>query len=433
MATTGAIVRTALAVVAAALAQAAGVPAGADSEAAAAAARAVAATLRLESADGHARFLGSATVWRDGRLGLTAAHVVAGHARVRASAAGTVREVAVRAIDTGRDLALLDLGGAFGPGLSPAPGPRPPLGAPVFAAGAPLGLPVTASGGIVSARFRQGEPQAPLLLLQHDAAINPGNSGGPLVDAAGRLVGMNLRIADGSRLFVGLAYALAADDLARLVPALEAGRLAPVPRLGLRLRPTSPAMAAALGAPAGLLVDHVHAGSLAARAGLRAGDVLLAAAGRPLARPGELALALEAGAAGGGGASLMIWRGGARLSLDLPAAAPEPQLPPRPAEGRSPVPLAASGLTLEGTRIAAVAPGSAAAAAGLVAGERIAALNGAPPRDLAALVLTAPALLRLEREGRSRHALLDPWDPRPGLARLPGGGGNRLDPDVVPF
>ncbi len=73
-------------------------------------------------------------------------------------------------------------------------------------------------------------------MLQHDAAVNPGSSGGPLVDAMGRLVGMNSQIADGSRMFVGIAYAISAPDLQRIVTGLIEETLMPLPSLGLTAR-----------------------------------------------------------------------------------------------------------------------------------------------------------------------------------------------------
>ena len=123
-----------------------------------------------------------------------------------------------------------------------------------------------------------------MLYIQHDAAVNPGSSGGPLVDAEGRLVGMNSQIADGSRLFVGIGYAMSAADIERLVPKMIRGELREVPKLGLRLRPVSRKIAVALGMTEGegLLVDHVAAGGIAGRAGLQPGDVILAFGDSPL-------------------------------------------------------------------------------------------------------------------------------------------------------
>ncbi len=82
------------------------------------------------------------------------------------------------------------------------------------AVGNPLGLGGTLTAGIVSAVQRVYRPASPYGLIQHDAALNPGSSGGPLFDGAGRLIGMNVAIADGARRNVGVGFALPVDVLA---------------------------------------------------------------------------------------------------------------------------------------------------------------------------------------------------------------------------
>lgn len=83
----------------------------------------------------------------------------------------------------------------------------------MFATGAPLEAAFTLTQGIVSALARQIDPTQPIGYLQHSAAVNPGSSGGPLVDAAGDVLGINTRISDGSRFFVGIAYAVPVADV----------------------------------------------------------------------------------------------------------------------------------------------------------------------------------------------------------------------------
>jgi serine protease Do len=389
--------------------------------------RAMAAVLVLRSADGQDRFLGSGFVWDGGGVAVTAAHVVGDASEVRVLAAdGRTATVPVRAADPLRDVAILDLTGDWGPGLSP--GPVPDLGGPVFALGAPLGAGFSLSRGVVSAQARQVDPAVPLMFLQHDAAVNPGSSGGPLVDAAGRAVGMNLRIADGSRHFVGIGYAIAAADLSAIVAEMLAGRLRPLPKLGLTLRPVTPRIAAALGlAGTGLLVDHADPGLAAALAGVRAGDVLLRAGERPLDTPGALAFAVaEAGAE----VELGLIRGGTSLTLRLELAAAAPTVPVGVGHPRPPPTLAALGIGLDGTEVAAVADG--ALAYGLAPGDRVLALDGAAadPGELAGRRLAAAAVLLVRAPGgRTRHVVIDPAAPPRG----PVGGANVLDPDVVLF
>ena len=110
-------------------------------------------------------------------------------------ASDPTRDVAVISVKPGRV------------GLTPST-EAPRLGAEVWAFGAPLGVAFTVTEGRISALHRQVEAAVPIRMIQHDAAVNPGSSGGPLVDDAGALLGMNSQIADGSRMFVGIAYAL---------------------------------------------------------------------------------------------------------------------------------------------------------------------------------------------------------------------------------
>ena len=395
-------------------------------------ARGMAATLVLYSADDAGVFLGSALIWRDGRYALTNAHVVGEAVRVVAQFHDGRRvEVPVRARDAGRDIAVLALPGGR-PGLTPAT-ERPAPGTPVMALGAPLQLGFTATRGIVAAAPRQVEARVPLRLIQHDAALNPGSSGGPLIDGQGRLIGMNSRIADGSRLFVGVSYAIGAADLARLVPRLLAGALPPLPALGLDLRPVSRRIAAALDLPErGLLIDHVHPGGAAAAAGLRAGDVLLSLGGEGLDAPGDLAFALEG--AGARATATLIRDGRKRVVvLALRPEAPEPE----PEGERRPDRVSLADLSVEldaAGRVTGLPQDGVAARDGLAVGDRILRLNGAAaePETLRRAKSSTALVLLVARDGLRRHVILDPWASRIARRR-PLGGGNSLDLAVERF
>jgi serine protease Do len=401
--------------------------------------RAVAATLYLSSADAEARFLGSAFLWGDEGLALTNAHVVGSTREVRARLSDG-REILAEVVarDEGRDIAVLSVPDAGIPGLRPAP--EPVLGQDVWAVGAPLGIDFTLTRGVISAFGRQTEPAVPVRLLQHDAAVNPGNSGGPLVDAQGRVLGMNSQIADGSRLYIGVAYAIPVSELERLVPALLDGTLRPVPELALAVRPVDARIAAALGLPAaaGVLVDSADLHGPAARSGLLPGDVILTAGGAALAGPGDLAFAIDGRA--GDSLPLSVWREGAviDMTLDLSPPAAGAAAIARPLRGLPVVTpsytFAGLGVTLgPGGRVAAVTEGGPGWAAGLTAGDRILAVDGRPadPLTLAAHEIRAPVLLRVQRGGRTTHVIIDPWARGRGFRPL--GGGNALDPAVVVF
>jgi serine protease Do len=396
----------------------------------------------VRSADAEDRFLGSAFLWADGSVAVTNAHVVGGAEEVRLIDRHGAEETAlVIARDVVRDVAVIavapDLTGGR-TGLEPS-GEAPELGDEVFALGAPLGIEFTLTEGRISALARQVDVAVPLLMLQHDAAVNPGSSGGPLVDAAGRLLGMNSQIADGSRMFVGIAYAISGADLQRIVTGLVEESLPPFPRLGLIARPVDRQVAEALGVEAaGLLIDGVEAGGLAEVAGLMAGDIIVAVDGVALAQPGDLAFAVER--AGPAGETIVeVLRGGERVqvTLVLDNAGEVGGLRLRQVSSGMPETvksyrLAALGVGLDATgRVASVTDNSPALFAGLVTGDRILAVNGAAV-DFASYELTAPALILVQApDGATRHIRLDPWGATDGVR--PAGGANVLDPDVVVF
>ncbi len=398
----------------------------------------------LRSADNHDRFLGSAFLWGDGTVAVTADHVLRGAARVRLIGHDGQEQIGeVFARDPQRDIALIAVQ-AKGPGLSPAPAlAETGIGTGVWALGAPLEADFTITGGMISARSRQVDPSVPLRLIQHDAALNPGSSGGPLVDAEGRLIGMNIRIADGSRLNTGIGYAIAADDLARIVPALIDESHILLPRLGLHLRAVDRRIAAALALePGGLLLDRVLAGGLASAAGLIAGDILLTADGRALRHPGDLAFALEAAQARGS-LGLTLIRDGAEIAVPLSlSVSHSAELTTRGMGGPglsriSAYRLEDMGIRLDDEgRVQRMTENSPGTVAGLAAGDRILTLNG-HAFDIAALrrlELTAPALLLVERgEGGTRHIMLDPWDRAAEDAPRVSGAANMLDPAIVLF
>jgi len=162
------------------------------------------------------------------------------------------------------------------------------IGQIVMAIGNPFGLERTLTQGIISALDRD-LPTAGFRevagVIQTDAAINPGNSGGPLVDTAGRLIGVNTAIRAPAGAWVGLGFAIPVDLVNRIVPSLiERGR-APLPGIGID--PFPPESVARAGIR-GVVIRGVTPGSPAAAAGLRPadprtrhlGDVIVAVDGR---------------------------------------------------------------------------------------------------------------------------------------------------------
>ena len=196
------------------------------------------------------------------------------------------------------------------------------VGQTVFAIGNPFGLSRTLTTGIISAldrRLPTASGREVGGVIQTDAAINPGNSGGPLVDSAGRLIGVNTAIVAPTGTFSGVGFAVPVDTVNRIVPYLIRDGRAPLPGIGIAALPEDTAARAGL---KGVVVQAVRDGSGAARAGLtgidasgRIGDVIVAVEDRPVASLADLALELERVGIGNP-ARLTVLRDGDRRDVD---------------------------------------------------------------------------------------------------------------------
>jgi S1-C subfamily serine protease len=205
------------------------------------------------------------------------------------------------------------------------------VGQDVYAIGNPFGLDWTLTTGIVSALDRSlpGEDGSVIEhLIQTDAAINPGNSGGPLLDSAGRLIGISTAIYSPSGASAGVGFAVPVDTVNRVVPQLIAtGRYQP-PRLGIETDEVlSRAIARQLGI-SGAAVVRVPRGSPAARAGLRGiqggprgsirpGDVITAIDGKKVDSVGRLLARLD-DYEPGDVVTLTCWRDGKEVTIKVP-------------------------------------------------------------------------------------------------------------------
>jgi 2-alkenal reductase len=183
--------------------------------------------------------------------------------------------------DPDTDIAVLQL--PAGAGLKVAPlanSDDVPVGATVIAIGSPLGeFQNTVTTGVVSGKGRRLQESANVFLddlIQTDAAINPGNSGGPLIWVATRqVVGMNTLIADPTQA-QGLGFAISSNTIRTVADELIKNGKIERAFLGIRYTPLSPRAAVALGLPAaaGITISAVDAGTPAAQAGIKAGDVV---------------------------------------------------------------------------------------------------------------------------------------------------------------
>ncbi len=196
------------------------------------------------------------------------------------------------------------------------------VGQSVLAIGNPFGLSRTLTTGVVSALDRLLPTERGREIggvIQTDAAINPGNSGGPLLDSAGRLVGVNTAILSGTGASGGIGFAVPVDAVNRIVPTLiRDGR---VPRPGIGIGAAGEEVAARLGVT-GVVVAEVRPGSAAAAAGLQGfdparrqiGDVITHVDGQPVTSVADMAPLLEA-AGIGNEVELTILRNGATRTV----------------------------------------------------------------------------------------------------------------------
>jgi len=213
----------------------------------------------------------------------------------------------------------------------------------VLAIGDPFGVGQTVTNGIISALDRNTDPtgEGGSAYIQTDAAINPGNSGGALVDMDGDLIGVNSFILSRSGSSSGVGFAIPASVVRRAVEtAVGGGRRVVRPWLGARTQSVTPDIAKSLGLarPQGALVADLWPNGPAARAGLRQGDVVTQADGKPIVDAGALSFAIR-NHRPGDTVPLMVHRADGQEQAVSLRAEPPPATPARDERtlvGRSP-------------------------------------------------------------------------------------------------
>jgi S1-C subfamily serine protease len=256
------------------------------------------------------RGTGSGFVWDDAGHIVTNFHVIQGASEASIKLVdGRSFRASLIGVSLEHDIAVLKMS----IGLN---GPRPipvgtsadlKVGQRVYAIGNPFGLDWTLTSGIVSALNRSlDEEDGRLLehLIQTDAAINPGNSGGPLLDSAGRLVGMNTAIYSPSGAAAGIGFAVPVDTINRVVPSLVRYGRYQQPSIGIGVdERLNERLEEATGIE-GAFVLRVSKGSSAEQAGLKAakisregeffgGDVIIAVNGRKIDSVARLLATLD--------------------------------------------------------------------------------------------------------------------------------------------
>jgi S1-C subfamily serine protease len=245
--------------------------------------------------------LGSGVIYRSDGYILTNHHVVEGADEVTVRlASGEILDGEVIGSDELNDLAVVRVAETGLPAINVRPENEPLIvGETVVAIGSPFGLDASVTAGVISAlnrEIRLDEPQegGGLLtipsVIQTDAAINPGNSGGALVDAQGRLVGINTAILTRSGASQGVGFAVSAEQAMVSADQLIDEGFVRHPLLGIAGIDVEPEVAERFGLAAsrGAVVESVQDGTGAQEAGLRPGDIIVEIDGEPLATMSEL-------------------------------------------------------------------------------------------------------------------------------------------------
>jgi serine protease Do len=344
---------------------------------------------------------------------------------------GTEYPAEVVASDQASDLAVLKIKGSRPfPFVKFGDSRQARVGDWVIAIGNPFGIGTSVTSGIVSAVYRNTQTGGAYdRYIQTDASINRGNSGGPLFDMHGDVIGINNAIFSPSGGSVGIGFAIPADVASPIVDHLIKGEEIVRGYIGVRIQPMNDDLAAALGIPSnrGEFVQSVQPGEPAERAGLMAGDVVLAVGGKEVTRDQSLSY-LVANLAPGTRVNLDVLRNGRRTTIPVTVGRrpSEDQLaqqqfdpnaqdqiqpqtrdngPVETALGLQVIPLTPQIATqlgvppsTTGVVVAAVDPSSDAGAKGMARGTIIVGANG---RDVASQADLAAAVAAAKSQGRA--------------------------------
>jgi serine protease Do len=375
---------------------------------------------------------------------VTNAHVVSGATRVQVEIPvppsdgpvarqsvlrphGRVMGAQVVAIDEETDLAVLKVEATGLPALTLGDSEALKPGQLVMAFGSPLGLEASVSMGVVSATARQLEPEDPMIYIQTDASINPGSSGGPLVDAEGRVVGINTLIYSQSGGDEGIGFAAPSNIVRNVFEQIRKTGRVRRGEIGVIAQTITAPLAAGLGLAQdwGVIISDVDPNGPGARGGLRPGDIIVSLDGKTMENGRQFQVNFYTRNVGET-VTLQVLRGREPLTLRVPVAErpddpfrfaqlvrPEEHLVPR---------LGLLGLNLD-DRLAAMLPGLRSRAGVVVAataadapvsrqgelrpGDLIRSLNGTAVSSLVDLRRAigeikpgGAAVLQVERQGR---------------------------------
>lgn len=387
----------------------------------------------------RARSLGSGViVSQDGYI-LTANHVIEGADEIRVAFASGGAELIAKVIgaDPPTDVAILKVEGNELPAITLADSDQLEVGDVVLAIGNPLGVGQTVTSGIISGLGRTSLGITEYEnFIQTDASINRGNSGGALVDAAGRLIGLNTAILSPSGGNIGIGFAVPVNMARQIMDRIIQHGKFTRGYLGISLQPeitSDLARMFKLPDQSGAMVGGVQPDTPAAQAGLLEGDVIREVNGRPVADSSQLRLMISS-TPPGSKVTLRVLRDGKERTINAKLG----ELPEeRTVAGRirpQETPAARSNLfggvevtdlesrmrrqfnipnNIRGALITTVEPGTPAANAGLRPGDVIVDLDRKPVRNandaiqLSRKVEGDQVLVRIWREGGTRYFVVD--------------------------
>ncbi len=387
--------------------------------------------------------LGSGVIVSDDGYILTASHVVDGADEVKVALANDHQEFNAKVVgnDPQTDIAVIKVDAKSLPAITVTDSDKLEVGDRVLAIGNPFGVGQTVTSGIISATGRGGFGIVDYEdFLQTDASINPGNSGGALVDAEGRLVGINTAILSRSGGSQGVGFAVPVNLARNIMDRLITDGKITRGYLGVMIQPVTPDLAKEfkLGDRTGALVGEVTAKSPAASAGLKEGDVIIEFNGKKVRDSRNLRLMVSQ-TAPKTTANVKLIRDGKEKSLSVTLG----ELPSEKlmsSRGRSERDLGAKGEALDGVEVTDlntrwrrqfnlpsgihgalvtdVDPESAAASAGLRQGDVILEINRRPVKsaddaiDLSRDAKGGRVLLRVYSQGGSRYVIIGPQQSR---------------------
>ena len=375
------------------------------------------------------RSMGSGFIINPAGYIVTNNHVVEGATDIRVKI-DDGREMTAKVVgrDPKTDLALLKVEATGLPVIPLGDSTQLQVGEPVMAIGNPFGLERTVTTGIVSATGRvigQGPYDD---FIQTDASINPGNSGGPLINTRGQAVGINAAIFSQTGGSVGIGFAIPVNQAKAVVTQLVASGKVTRGWLGVTIQPLTAELAKGFNVTegTGALVAGVQDGSPAARAGLKAGDIITQYDGQKVATSADLPK-LVAATAVGRQVPVTVVREGKTVALNVTIA--QMDEPGRPVVAQAEEEKGPLGLTVEtvtpsvakdlklselrGVIVRGVRSGSPAENAGIRAGDVITEVNHKAVADAAQMkqalekhLKGAPVVIKITRDGTNLYVAM---------------------------